>query len=215
MTTDTPPETSRRVRRRDPDDQQGWGDVPVSSLEHPYIRLLQVILFALVIFLGLDRLGLLDAEPPSVEVTRITGEDPVSASASVARQSHSGGAPIVVIAGTDALADGVVATGLAGALDAPILLNGIDTLDPQILDVIRELDTEEAVLIGGTSALSPVMERSLTVELEIEVTRLAGASRFDTAGEVADLFAEQTDPATIDGSRLGTRGAGGERLGRT
>ncbi len=163
------------------------------------MRLLQVILFALVIVLGLNALGLLDPQPLTVDVTRITGEDPVSASASVARQSHPGDAPIVVIAGTEALADGVVATGLAGALDAPILLNGTDALDPQILDVMRELDVAEAVLIGGVNALSGDFEATLEEDLEIEVTRLAGASRFDTAGLVADLFAQETDPAEING----------------
>ncbi|WP_370327309.1 cell wall-binding repeat-containing protein [Euzebya sp.] len=189
------------MQRRDPDDQQGWGDVPTSALEHPYVRLLQVLAFALVVFLGLNQLGLLDDTPDALRTTRITGEDPVSAAASVARQSHGGGAPTVVLAGIDALADGVVATGLAGAVGAPILLNESGGLNPQTRDVLRELDTERVFLIGGTNALSADVARVLEEDLDLEVVRVAGGSRFDTASRVADLVAAETEPAEIDGLR--------------
>lgn len=199
--TQAPTRPPRRSRRRDPDDQQGWGDVPSSALEHPYIRLLQAMAFALLIFFGLNQVGLLNRGDVTLSTTRIVGQDPVSASASVARESHGGGAETVIIAGTSALADGVVATGLAGAMDAPILLNDVDQLSPQILDVLRELDTERVILIGGTSALNEIVAATLQNDLRIEVTRVAGASRFDTAAQVADLFAKEADPAMIDGRR--------------
>jgi hypothetical protein len=113
----------------------------------------------------------------------------VTAAASVARESHGGGAGTVVMAGVEALSDGVVATGLAGALDAPILLNAPDALSPQVLDVLRELDTQRVVVIGGSQAVGDAVLSSMT-DLGIEVERIAGPSRYDTAGMVADAVAE-------------------------
>lgn len=153
------------------------------------------------IVLGLNHLGLLDAPEVSLTTTRVTGQDPVSAAVSVARESHGGGAPTVIIAGTQALADGVVATGLAGALRAPILLNDPELLSPEVRDVVRELDVERAILIGGTSALGEAVATTLQGELAIEVVRIAGTSRFDTAGLVADLFAQSAEPARVRGLR--------------
>ncbi|MGI9015579.1 MAG: cell wall-binding repeat-containing protein [Euzebya sp.] len=161
---------------------------------------MQVIALAIAVVLGLNQLGLLNRTEVTLKTIRITGADPVSASASVARQSHGHGAPTIIIAGTQALADGVVATGLAGALNAPILLNDSDTLSPQILDLIRELDTQEVVLIGGTNALSEAVSQSLS-DLELGVIRAAGPSRFDTANLVADLFEQHTTPAVVQGLR--------------
>lgn len=194
-------EPRRRVRRRDPDDQQGWGDVPASALEHPYARLLQVLVIVIVIVLGLDRLGLLDEPEVQLSTVRVTGEDPVSVAASVARESHGGGAPTIILAGTEALSDGVVATGLAGAFDAPILLSEPDRLSPQTLDLVRELDVTRAFLIGGTQALSDGVAQTLQTDLDVEVVRIAGTSRYDTAGNVADVFAAETAPATVQGLR--------------
>jgi hypothetical protein len=154
-----------------------------------------------VILLALDQVGLLDGPEQSLRVRRVTGSDPVSASASVARESHGGGAPTIVIAGVDALADGVVATGLAGALDAPILLNAPDQLSPQVRDLVRELDVERAVLVGGTNALGDAVAAALADQLGIEVQRIAGNSRYDTAGQVADRFAEAVDVGRVAGLR--------------
>lgn len=182
-------------------DQEGWGDVPTSALEHPYVRLLQVVVLVIAIVLGLTRLGLLGGGSISLTTTRVTGSDPISAAASVARESHGGGAPVVIIAGLDALADGVVATGLAGALDAPILLNAAEELSPQTLDVVRELDVERAILIGGTNGLSDAVALSLVDDLEVEVQRIAGISRFDTARQVAEVFAQFAQPGELDGLR--------------
>ncbi|HUG84367.1 MAG TPA: cell wall-binding repeat-containing protein, partial [Euzebya sp.] len=158
-------------------------------------------MLAVVILLALNRLGLLDPPEVSLTTTRVTGEDPISAAAAVARESHPGGAPTVILAGTQALADGVVATGLAGALRAPIVLSDADQLAPATRDLMRELEVERAILIGGSSALGEGMAATLAGDLGIEVVRIAGSSRFDTAGLVADMFAEAADPAVVDGLR--------------
>jgi hypothetical protein len=159
----------------------------------------QALALALLILLGLGQAGLLRPAEPSVRTRRVAGADPISAAASVARESHGGGTSTVVIASVDALADGVVATGLAGALDAPVLLNDAEALAPQVLDVIRELGVEEAVLVGGTGALSEAVEAALVTELDVTVRRIAGLSRYDTAGQAADLVADEAGVGEVGG----------------
>ncbi len=203
MTTAAPPEPRRPVRRRDPEDQEGWGDVPTSALEHPFLRLLQVLVLIAGLLFALDQLDLLRQDPPSIDVVRITGEDPVTAAATAAREAFGGGVDTVILVGDQALADGVVASGLAGVLQSPVLLNQVNRMDPQTRDVVRELDVTRAYLIGGTGALGGIIERTLAVEMDIEVIRIAGASRFDTAGRIADEMAELGEIGTIEGQRTG------------
>lgn len=188
MTTTAPPDRRRRVERRDPADQEGWGDVPTSALEHPYIRLIQALVLAGVIAYALLQLGLIGGEPDPPPVTRIAAEDPITAAATAAREAYPGGAETVVLVGVDALSDGVVATGLAGALRAPILLTERETLSAGTRDVMVELDVREVILIGGDQAINALVARALGVQMELGVQRIAGQSRFDTAARVAEAF---------------------------
>lgn len=173
--------------------------MPTSALEHPYFRLVQAILLVAAIVFGLTQLNLLDRGPAEVRVIRVTGEDPIAAAASAAREAYDGGADTVILVGSDAIADGVVASGLAGALKAPVLLNEPNRLSPQTRDIIRELDATRAILIGGTGALQGIVERTLTVDMELETTRIAGPSRFDTAEMVSREFPDGA--GLVDGKR--------------
>lgn len=195
--TAAPPEPRRRVTRRDPEDQEGWGDVPTSALEHPYLRLIQVLVLAGVIGYALLQLGFLEDEPRPVTVSRIAAEDPVSAAATVAREIYGDGTTTVILIGAESIADGVVATGLSGALDAPVLLTDARLLSTPTREVIVELRATEAIIIGGNASIAPVLARSLEVDLEMSVTRIAGASRFETAALVAAAFGQAREPVQL------------------
>lgn len=119
----------------------------------------------------------------------------------MARESHDGGAETVIIAGTEALADGVVATGLAGALGAPILLNDVDALSTSVRDLVRELGVRRAVLVGGTNALSDEVAAVLEDDLRLTVERIAGVSRYDTARQVANRLTDEGEPGRVLGLR--------------
>lgn len=160
---------------------------------------MQVLLLLAAILFALNQVGLLQGQPPSVRITRITGDDPITVAATAARESYGGEADTVVLVGAEALADGVVASGLAGALDAPILLNELNRLSSQTRDIIRELDATRVVMIGGTGAMRAIVQRTLAEDLELDVLRIAGASRFDTADRVAQEFASARSAGVLGG----------------
>lgn len=193
-----------------PEDEDRWGDLPPSALEHPLVRLVQVIVLFAAIWVGVDRFGLLEREI-RVDSTTITSPDPLSAAASVARDAYGNGTDTVIIAGTEGLADSLAATTLAGVLGAPILLNEPDRMSAEVVTVIRDLAPSRAVILGGSQALGGIVPNTLEETFNLEVVRIAGPSRFDTAALIADAVVAEREPGRIGGRRTAIV-AVGERI---
>lgn len=131
-----------------------------------------------------------------IEVTRISGRDHYEVSAHLAtfRSSHqppgSMGAlgRTVIVASGEVFADALVAGAFAARGQHPILLNPRDQLHDQVADALTRIDgLEHVVLMGGEAALSAGVELSIKA-LGLNVTRLAGANRFETAVKAAEFI---------------------------
>lgn len=81
---------------------------------------------------------------------------------------------------TQAFADAIGAGALAADHHAPILLTDGAALDPRVAAWIEGRGIEEAVLVGGESALELPVAQAV-VEAGIGIRRLAGAERAETA----------------------------------
>ncbi len=103
----------------------------------------------------------------------------------------------VIIASQDAYPDALVATTLAGVYDAPILLSNRDRLTPRVADEIARLGADEAYVIGGTLRLSEQVESDLRAAGVSTVERLAGPTRYHTAGKVAWRVIQEEGPKEI------------------
>lgn len=99
------------------------------------------------------------------------------------------GSETVVIARSGRQYDALAGTPLANALSAPLLLNTREQLDPQVLAEIERLGAVNAVLLGGPEAQFPAVEQAL-VDARLDVTRLGGEDRYDTAVLIAEALAE-------------------------
>ncbi len=99
---------------------------------------------------------------------------------------------VAVIATARSFADALSASGLAGALDAPLLLapnlSTGDGVDEFFRELIR-LDVNECYVVGGTSAVSTDLTGWLKDE-GYTVKRISGADRYATAAAVARKIAE-------------------------
>jgi putative cell wall-binding protein/lysophospholipase L1-like esterase len=104
-------------------------------------------------------------------------------------------ADTVLIARGDVYADALVATPLAYKLDAPILLTESSSLSETVVEEIVRLGAGNAVILGGKAAVSENVEEQLK-DLELDVTRIGGETRFDTAGRVS-LKLDYTGTAVI------------------
>ncbi|MDE0318735.1 MAG: cell wall-binding repeat-containing protein [Acidimicrobiaceae bacterium] len=93
-----------------------------------------------------------------------------------------------VVASGEVFADALVAGAFAARGKHPVLLTPAHELHDSAAAYLRDLQVEHVVLMGGTSALSADVEASVRA-LGIDVTRLAGATRYDTAAEAAELTA--------------------------
>ena len=75
--------------------------------------------------------------------------------------------------------------GLHDEVVGPLLLNPTDRLADEVAAELIRLDVDEVVLLGGVSALSAQVAADLGA-MGVTVERVAGDSRFATAGAVAD-----------------------------
>lgn len=116
------------------------------------------------------------------DTRRLAGVDRVATSVEVARQFAS--ASTVVLATSAGFADALVGGPLAASTSSPVLLTAPDSLDPRVSDEIRRLGATSVVLLGGSAALSQVVEDAVRAT-GLAVERIAGASRYETAAGVA------------------------------
>jgi putative cell wall-binding protein len=97
-----------------------------------------------------------------------------------------GTASNVILVNGYGYADAVSATPLAKQLNAPILLTGGKTLEPEVLDTIQKLGASKVYIVGGTGVVSEDLESTLKAKYSVE--RVAGTTdktRMGTNAEVA------------------------------
>jgi len=124
--------------------------------------------------------------PLNSHIKRFSGIDRVETAGLIAKEVYPEQATNVIIAESRKMADSMVGTLLAGALDAPILLadrqtdlNSYSKLKSQI----DELSPSNVYLLGSAEVVPEEISSYLT-ESDYLVTRIAGADRFATAVEV-------------------------------
>ena len=87
----------------------------------------------------------------------------------------------VILAGGTNYSDSIAGSGLAGALDAPILLVDPQSMGDETTGAIRTLKASKIVILGGESSVSKQVESQATSLVGSgNVVRLSGATRYDT-----------------------------------
>ena len=90
----------------------------------------------------------------------------------------------VVLATGRNFPDGLVAGALAGASKSGVVLTmGTNAIEPETLNKLKSVGTSKVTIVGGTGAVSQGVENSLKAA-GIQVERIAGANRYDTAFRV-------------------------------
>ena len=88
--------------------------------------------------------------------------------------------------GSSAFADSLGAGMLAGTTGGPLLLTETATLSSETRAAIQSASgLTDAVIVGGTAAVSQAIENELT-SMGLIVERIAGENRFETAARTAD-----------------------------
>ena len=122
--------------------------------------------------------------PAVLEVREIAGGDRIATAVAVSSDTFAESGR-VVLARADTASDALAGAPLAASLDAPILLTERDRLRPEIAAEIVRLGAARVVVLGGEAAVGPEVTAAL-LAAGLDVERIAGADRFDTARLLAE-----------------------------
>ncbi|MGI4896016.1 MAG: cell wall-binding repeat-containing protein, partial [Janthinobacterium lividum] len=118
---------------------------------------------------------------------RIAGADRFATAVASSKllEPTDGAATDVVIVNGYATVDGLTASYLAGLHSAPILYTNTDSVPAVTAAEIARLGVDDVWIIGGTDRVSAGLEAAWKASGK-EVTRIAGADRYETAALVAE-----------------------------
>lgn len=128
-----------------------------------------------------------DPKPqPAGQVARLGGSDRYATMAKVSQTAFpdNGSCQTVVIARGDDYPDALAAAGLAGVLDAQVLLTPTATLTSDAKAEIKRLGATKAYVLGSEDAVSKKTFEEVKSLVGGNAERVGGADRFDTALEI-------------------------------
>lgn len=142
---------------------------------------------ALAASLGLAGLGLVAPPAQASETTtsvRVEGQFRYETAVAVSQETFDASTDVVLATGED-YADALAGNGLAGHLNAPVLLTPTDTLYPATLAEIERLGADNVWIMGGTEAISASVEAALDAA-GYNTERRGGINRIETAVDIAE-----------------------------
>jgi putative cell wall-binding protein len=132
-------------------------------------------------------------------VHRLAGADRYATAARVATKEFTGQTHEVFIASGERYADALSAGAAAAHDGAPLLLTAGGSLPDATLAALRALDPERVVVVGGRASVTTGVTDRLEQRWPGEVTRIAGADRYETAAEVAETVDRTGDEVVLAG----------------
>ena len=104
-----------------------------------------------------------------------------------------GGVSDAFVASGDTLVDAVAVSGLAGHLDAPVLLTPTDSLPAAVAKYLENYGVQNIHVLGGPAAVSDAVVDSLeALDHQPTVARIRGTDRYATAAEIASRLSGGT-----------------------
>ncbi|WP_052504593.1 S8 family serine peptidase [Rossellomorea aquimaris] len=125
------------------------------------------------------------------QLKTLIGTTRYSTAVEVSKQGWETSSTIFLVNG-GAIADGLTATPLASANDAPILLTTKGTLPAETEAELKRLGTKKIVLIGGSGVISDEVKGAL-VKLGYSVSRIGGKDRYETSLLIAKQLDKSVD----------------------
>jgi len=122
-----------------------------------------------------------------VQTTVLTGANRNITAINVSKTVYNKSDNIVLVGNTD-LVDGYLASSLAAALDAPILLVDSNSLDSTVATEIANLKPKKIYIVGGPVIVSSTVESAIKTKVGSNVTieRVYGDNRYTSSVNVAD-----------------------------
>lgn len=116
---------------------------------------------------------------PGAIIKRIGGEDRYRTSQLISYENFATSDTVILATGRN-FADALTASGLAGCLNAPVLLVKTNPVPQSLIDEIRRLGASKVIVVGGTAAVATPVTTQLS-GAGFAVRRIGGADRYETA----------------------------------
>jgi putative cell wall-binding protein len=98
------------------------------------------------------------------------------------------GVPVTFVSNGLNFPDALAAAAAAGAFGGPVLLTRPTAVSQPVVDEVAALKPDHVFATGGTAAVSDSVLNKLRPSAQVSADRLAGVSRFETAGEISTLW---------------------------
>lgn len=109
---------------------------------------------------------------------RISGKDRIDTSIDNSRRFYN--SDRVIIVRNDLFPDSMTASVLAKILNAPIILNPTDRLDPRVDKELERLNAKEIIIVGGVDSISESVRKDLN-KYDSSIERISGKDRYETS----------------------------------
>ncbi|MGY3715162.1 cell wall-binding repeat-containing protein [Sutcliffiella cohnii] len=126
-------------------------------------------------------------------VDRLSGKNRYETSVAISQAGFEA-SDVVVLARGDNFADALAGVPLAAKYDAPVLLTKSSKLDAATKAEIARLGATKVFVLGGEGAISADVVKQLG---DVEVERLAGKNRYETAALIANEVAPEGSDTVV------------------
>lgn len=122
----------------------------------------------------------------SFAVERLAGSDRYATAAAISREFFAPGVPVAVIATGANYPDGLAAGPVADQLGGPVLFVSATSIPATTRTELLRLKPQRIVVAGGTTTISASVRTELDTLTAGSATRVAGASRYETAAALSE-----------------------------
>ena len=141
---------------------------------------------------------------PGCTVVRLAGQTRFDTSLKVAAANPHASDTVVVATGSN-YADALSVSPYTFASGSPVLLCDLGSgLSEDAVGAVRSGGYRNAVIVGGAAAVPASVERQLRSAGVNDITRLSGATRYETSTKIAEFELESGLGFTMDGVLLAT-----------
>lgn len=160
--------------------------------------------------------GVAPAQAADPAYFRQSGADRYGTAAAVSSKAFPNGADNVFLASGTTFPDALAGASLAAALGGPILLAQKSTLPAATRGELERLHPKSITLLGGPGSISDEVGQAALAYASVEVRRIAGADRYETAVAISTGFTPPVSTVYIaSGTNFPDALTGGAAIGGT
>ncbi|MCM3653247.1 cell wall-binding repeat-containing protein [Metabacillus litoralis] len=134
-----------------------------------------------------------------ITMERIAGSDRFETAVSLSKNGWEE-SEVAVLATGHNYPDALSATPLAYRYNAPLLLTDTNKVPATVKEELERLNVSKVVVIGGTSVITPNVEKELKSLGIKTITRISGKDRFETSVKIAEELGEVFGAVVANGN---------------